>query len=90
MLPPKKVLPLTMLHVLLPLELHIFKRSSARSSLLLLLWPLPLAECRQSVSVRRCRTSGVGRCGLCLRLRRCAAVLAVPQPQPPSQPTGYF
>jgi hypothetical protein len=47
MLPPLAVLPLT---VLLPLKLHVFKRSSARSSLLLLLllllWPLPLAACR--------------------------------------------
>ena len=54
LLPPKKVLPLTMLHaacccMLLPLKLNIFKRSSARSSLLLLLWlwlwPLPLTDC---------------------------------------------
>ena len=41
MLPPKKVLPLTMLHA--AAKLHIFKRSSARSSLLLLLAP-PLSS----------------------------------------------
>ena len=35
--------------MLLPLKPHIFKRSSARSSLLLLLWlwPLPTVDCRQ-------------------------------------------